>query len=143
MAEQEGSLRDSLAQKRTDLAVERTSLAIERTAMAAERSLEAWIRTALSMISFGFTIYKFLQSLSAELTTAAIKQQTPRHIGLLLIGLGTASLILGTIQYFKTMRSLDEEHRYRRWRFPVLIAAMIGVLGLLLFITIFFRAEII
>ena len=143
MAEQAGGLRDNLAQKRTDLAVERTAMAVERTAMAADRSLEAWIRTALSMISFGFTIYKFLQSLSADLAASAIRQQTPRHIGLLLIGLGTASLILGTIQYFKTMKNLDEKHRYKPWRFPVIIAAMIGALGLLLFFTIFFRAEVI
>ena len=38
-------------------------LAIDRTRLAAERSLMAWIRTALSMIAFGFTIYKFLQAL--------------------------------------------------------------------------------
>ena len=39
-------------------------LAIDRTRLAAERSLMAWIRTALSMIAFGFTIYKFLQALA-------------------------------------------------------------------------------
>ena len=31
--------------------------------MAADRTLMAWIRTTLSMISFGFTIYKFLQAM--------------------------------------------------------------------------------
>ena len=35
-------------------------LATERTRMAADRTLMGWIRTALSMIGFGFTIYKFL-----------------------------------------------------------------------------------
>jgi hypothetical protein len=40
----------------TRLAHERTSLAMERTYWAAERTLMGWIRTALSMISFGFTI---------------------------------------------------------------------------------------
>jgi putative membrane protein len=35
-------------------------LALDRTRMAAERTLMAWVRTALSMIGFGFTIYKFL-----------------------------------------------------------------------------------
>ena len=39
-------------------------LAIDRTRLAAERSLMAWIRTALSMIAFGFTIYKFLQDVA-------------------------------------------------------------------------------
>ena len=38
-------------------------LAIDRTRMAAERSLMAWVRTALSMITFGFTFYKFMLGL--------------------------------------------------------------------------------
>ena len=36
-------------------------LAMERTWLAHERTLMAWVRTATSMISFGFTIYKFFQ----------------------------------------------------------------------------------
>jgi putative membrane protein len=41
-------------------------LALDRTRLAYERTLMAWIRTAASLISFGFTIYKFFPySLSA------------------------------------------------------------------------------
>jgi putative membrane protein len=36
-----------------------TQLSIERTMLAHERTLMAWVRTATSLISFGFTIYKF------------------------------------------------------------------------------------
>lgn len=45
-----------------ELAEDRTSLAVRRTVMAADRSLMAWIRTGLSMTSFGFTIYELLQA---------------------------------------------------------------------------------
>jgi uncharacterized membrane protein YidH (DUF202 family) len=38
-----------------------TRLAIDRTRLAYERTMMAWIRTAASLISFGFTIYKFFQ----------------------------------------------------------------------------------
>lgn len=38
-----------------------TQLAVERTRLAHERTLMAWVRTAASLISFGFTIYKFFQ----------------------------------------------------------------------------------
>ena len=34
-------------------------LALDRTRLAYERTLMAWVRTATSLISFGFTIYKF------------------------------------------------------------------------------------
>ena len=47
----------------TALARERTRLALERTAIAAKRTLMAWVRTSISMIGFGFSIYKFLQYL--------------------------------------------------------------------------------
>jgi putative membrane protein len=38
-----------------------TELAVDRTWLAYERTLMAWVRTATSMISFGFSIYKFFQ----------------------------------------------------------------------------------
>jgi hypothetical protein len=41
-----------------------TKLAIERTRLAHERTLMAWVRTATSLISFGFSVYKFFQYLS-------------------------------------------------------------------------------
>ena len=44
-----------------ELAEDRTNLAYERTALANDRTLMAWIRTSTSLISFGFTIYKFFQ----------------------------------------------------------------------------------
>ncbi len=37
-----------------------TKLAADRTQLAYDRTLLAWTRTAISLITFGFTIYKFL-----------------------------------------------------------------------------------
>ena len=34
-------------------------LALERTRIAYERTMMAWVRTATSMITFGFSVYKF------------------------------------------------------------------------------------
>ena len=54
-------------EKNTDgnnIIISNTDLAFERTMLAHERTLMAWIRTATSMISFGFTIYKFFQELN-------------------------------------------------------------------------------
>ena len=39
---------------------ESTLLAVDRTRLAHERTLMAWVRTATSMISFGFTIAKLV-----------------------------------------------------------------------------------
>ena len=66
----------------TFLAEERTDLAFHRTVIAAERTLMAWIRTALSMIGFGFTIYKFFQYQAEEIAAGNIRRpQAPLHRG--------------------------------------------------------------
>ena len=38
-----------------------TTLALERTRIAYERTMMAWIRTATSLITFGFSVYKFFE----------------------------------------------------------------------------------
>ena len=65
------------------------NLSFDRTRMAAERTLMAWVRTALSMISFGFTIYKFLEAMLPQSTSPVLRADTPRNVGLSLIGIGT------------------------------------------------------
>ncbi len=82
------------AKSSNELAQDRTDLAVQRTLMAASRSLMAWVRTGLSMIGFGFTIYKFLSAEGAELTA-----RNPGNVGLVLIVLGNLSLLFGAIEY--------------------------------------------
>lgn len=118
-----------------ELAEERTELAIERTVMAADRSLMAWIRTGLSMISFGFTMYKLLQAFqeSGEILRRA---NTPRTVGLFLTGLGTASLVMGTIEYFQTLKDLRQLHAERIWRPSFVLAVLMTCTGVFLFVSI-------
>ena len=69
-----------------------TRLAIDRTRLAYERTMMAWIRTAASLISFGFTIYKFFQ---LELKGPVPPQRLigPRGFALLMIGTGLVALL--------------------------------------------------
>jgi putative membrane protein len=127
------------------LAGERTDLAVERTVMGANRTLMAWVRTALSMISFGFTIYKLLQGAAEaeEKARVLVTMRDPRRIGLTLIALGTASVILGTIEYFGTIKRLNQqsEYKYKPYNFSLVVGIVIGLLGLFLSITILTGTE--
>ena len=122
-----------------------TELARERSRQAADRTLMAWVRTALAQISFGFTIYKFLQAAEADLGHPLLRPHGPRRLGLALIGLGTASMILGAVEYFGTLRRLSKisERGYRAFNFTFIVGVVVGLLGLFLFVTILTRTEVV
>ncbi len=120
-----------------ELAEERTDLAIKRTLMGADRTLMAWLRTALSMISFGFTIYKVLQGFQGGEANILAQQYDPRNVGLFLVGLGTLSMVMGTIEYWHSIKSLRQVVPIRIWRRPSFVMAMIiSVAGLSVFVSI-------
>jgi putative membrane protein len=87
-------------------AATRPDLGVTRTALSAERTLMSWVRTALAMISFGFTIFKFMHALVVAHQLAPHHEAGPRNLGIALALLGTASLTAGTIQYRGVIRSL-------------------------------------
>ncbi len=142
MSQPEPKLGDVLAQKRTDLAIDRTDLAVDRTLWAASRTLMAWVRTGLSMIGFGFTIYKVLQAMQEEGIQLAPRIQGPRNIGLFLIGLGTLAAIMGSLEYWQAARDLRKKFGAAFKKFPLVMAGFISVLGLWLFISIILKAEL-
>lgn len=114
------------------LASERTDLATARTMMAVDRSLMAWIRTGLSMISFGFTIYKLLESFQ-EKGALGVDMHSPRTVGLFLTGLGTISVLMGTIEYWQRRRQLLAFSAVRIWRPAFIMALLMSATGLVLF----------
>jgi len=78
----------------------RTRLSVERTMMAA-------LRTAVSLIGFGFAIFQFLQRLE-DLPSAlpAHHPQAPQYLGLSLIFCGVLLLLISIWQYWWTVRYL-------------------------------------
>jgi uncharacterized membrane protein YidH (DUF202 family) len=132
----------TLAAERTDLAPTNTSLAVERTLMAAERTLMAWIRTGLSMLSFGFTIYKFLLYVKQSLSASVLRAQGPRRFGIVLMFLGTASMMFGLIDYYKQVKRIGAVHGRRPRSFALVVGGSLVCLGLLLLFTILIHREI-
>jgi putative membrane protein len=86
----------------------RTRLDLERTHIAYEQSMMTWIRTAISLITFGFTIYKFFQ---LELQGRAEKSRLvgPREFALVLVALGLISLVMATLEHRRCQRFLKEQ----------------------------------
>jgi putative membrane protein len=122
-----------------ELAGQRTDMALVRTRIAAERTLMAWIRTSLAMISFGFTIYKFLQYIR-ESENAGLHVHGARNLGIALITLGTTALLVASIQHWQLLKVLQPERKgWRVWSWSLTIAAAISLLGLATLVSVVWR----
>src|SRR6185295_19674543 len=87
-----------------------TQLAVDRTRLAHDRTLMAWVRTATSLISFGFTIYKFFQTVQEKGQTQPGRLFGPREFALIMIGIGLAALALATVQHRQEMRRMRAQY---------------------------------
>jgi len=119
------------------------------TRQALERTFMAWIRTAVSLISFGFTIVQFFQRFSQMQSPGnrPLSPGAPRVLGLALIGVGILCLAISSWQYrqgvkymwqpkFRAISGIGE----RPIRSAAFLAAMVLLaIGLFAFLSVFFR----
>jgi putative membrane protein len=117
-----------------------TGLAVERTVLALERTLMAWVRTATSLISFGFTIYKFFQYL-AETKGFRPRQSLlgPREFGMLMISIAAVMLVLAVVRHRRSLRALRKAGAEVPRSEALLLAALIAGLAILALLAMIFR----
>ena len=116
----------------TRLAHERTDLALLRNYMAVERTLMAWIRTSLSMISFGFTIGKLGQVMTdVEVRgfLGRVRDLSVESIAYFLVILGTLSLLGAVVQHWLEVRNLRAMGFRRRFSIAFVVALLLSVVG--------------
>jgi putative membrane protein len=116
-------------------------LGYQRTRLAADRTLMAWIRTSVSMISFGFTIYKFFVYLrESSLLSRELPLHGPRNLGLALVGIGTFLLAMAIVEYLLYQRWLSREMNEK---FPLstalLAAVIISLIGVLALVNLLYN----
>jgi len=100
----------------------------------------AWIRTSISMIGFGFSIYKFFQYLPEEIAAGNISRpQAPRNLGLTLIGLGTLALVAAAWQHRKFLNQLGASQARHVWSISFVVAIFVILIGCLTFYGILLR----
>lgn len=115
-----------------------TQLAFERTRNSYEQTMMSWIRTATSLITFGFSIYKFFQ-IEAPKHPQQNRLIGPREFSLILVSIGLVSLLLATLEYRRDIRALGEQYTGKRRSLAVLIAALLSILGVLALLAMIFR----
>ena len=118
-------------------------LARERSREAADRTLMAWVRTALSLIGFGFAIASFREIL---LEGGLIRNPHKEFNGALVFGLsfvslGVLGLLAATLQHWNILQHLKrEDFTYTGFRPLVLVMAILLMLiGLFAFLAVMLR----
>jgi len=116
-----------------------TQLAIDRTRLAFERTTMAWVRTATSLITFGFSVYKFFQiEANRDVPGRLIG---PREFGLMMISIGIFALVIATVQHVQSMRTM-RAHAHGM-SVPRSLAALVGglmsLLGILALVAVILR----
>ena len=114
-----------------------TKLAVERTRLAHERTMMAWVRTAASLISFGFTIYKFFEIEQKGHDSGALIGH--RGFALVMICTGIFALVIAAGQHHASLREMKESYGMLRKSVAGPVAGLIGVLGLLAIAGVLFR----
>lgn len=93
---------------RVPLAYQRTDLARERSRWAAERTLMAWIRTSISMISFGFAIDKVIAWLYVQ--EQSIDRGWGYHVlGIAFVSCGILLLLLSSAEHLIILKRLQRQ----------------------------------
>jgi putative membrane protein len=78
-----------------------------RTRFSLERTMMSWIRTAVSLIGFGFAIVQFLERLQQMPgVRPAEHPEAPQYLGLALISCGILALVISIWQYLWAVRYL-------------------------------------
>lgn len=121
-----------------------TELARERNRAAAERTLMAWIRTCLSLISFGFGIDRIFYAIEQSNFGENIDPfHLSRTVGLAFISLGTGAMMLAALDHRKELkRILADDYLYApRTSLSFLVSVCLVVVGAFAFIGILIKAS--
>lgn len=115
-----------------------------RTRMALERTQMAWVRTGVSLIAFGFTVYQVLERLPnrAHATSA-------RDLGLILIGTGILAMLVAILDYrsmmdylwsadFEPLAGISDKKRHHSRVLPVTLVVLAS--GIFAFVAVALRA---
>ena len=105
----------------------------ENVYLAYERTLLAWIRTAVSLITFGFTLYKLFEN------NQGAGFFNSRVVGMAMIAVGNISMLLAALQYRKKIKYLKKQYSDSGLSYSLLVACLIALLGITAFLTAVFR----
>jgi putative membrane protein len=119
-----------------------------RTRLSLERTMMSWLRTAVSLIGFGFAIVQFFERLQAMPGTSPTAAE---YLGLALISCGVLTLIISIWQYrwairylwappFRSIAGTRADAVKEKMQSPLIaIAVLLACIGLFAFFAVLLR----
>jgi putative membrane protein len=104
--------------------------------LANERTFLAWVRTALTIMIFGFAVERVGLALreinlkSSYLPTSSIHYAT--LVGVALVFLGVVVLIFALINFLSIRSAIDSKEFHPQANFSIILTVLAGIIGLLL-----------
>ncbi len=111
--------------------IELERLATIRTAYSSERSLKSWMRTAVSLYTFGFALAKFFDYVAQE-PGGLQNSDGPRWLGFALVVTGIVCLALAVAQYLQRLATMSDLGLSHGWHYmlPAAAATALTMIGI-------------
>ena len=125
---------NKLAQARNEMAEERTDLAFERSRLASDRTTMGYMRTATSLIGFGFSIPALFKVLTDVPGLEDAPVERARFVGLFMLFLAVFMLCTAILQQALFLRRLAKIAQ-KPFPLSVPLVACIGILAVAFYVS--------
>lgn len=114
-------------------------ITLERLRIALEKLQLARAKVCITFIVLGFTFYKFFYARIEAGKRPLMEFPNGRHVGIILIGVGLVSLLLGTIQHRISLADLKQTYKEMVYSVSLILSYFILALALFLLLVVIFE----
>jgi putative membrane protein len=117
----------------------RVVAALVRTVFSSEQTLMSWMRTSVSLFTFGFALSQFFQFLGEQ--HVGESAAGPRRLAIVLISVGVLTLGAAMAEHVYRLRTLEQQglQQMKRYLLPLGSATVLLIIGCAALVVVIFK----